>query len=544
MSIQSRTITIKTKLSLVILIVMLGLLVISAFALYNERANLLKDRQTKTRHVVDTAYGVLTYQYSLQSKGLLSEEQAKIIALDAIKALRYDDKEYFWINDLTPTVLMHPIKPALDGKDVTDLKDPNGKHLFVEFANVVKKDGAGFVSYLWPKPGFDQPVEKISYVKGFAPWGWVIGSGIYLDDIDAIFWNSTKWMMGIIAALMVVIYILLQMVIRSVTNPLSDIQHAIQRIQSTKDLSQRVQLTRNDEIGHIANSFNQMVESFQQIIHQVISGAHEVQKSSEHLNEVSGRVLLSSNTQSAEATSVASVTEKMLNSIGQVSNNTRQTYSIAQESGALSIQGEQTVNDAAAEMSKIADAVNQSSGSINQLGEESKQISAIVQTIKEIADQTNLLALNAAIEAARAGEQGRGFAVVADEVRKLAERTSKATVEISSMIDRIQSETREAVDGMREGSERVSGGVEKAHQAGKSMVTIRQGAQQVLDSVNEITAALQEQSDAGGQVAQGVESIARMADENCSAVSEIAATAERLAQMANTLQESVNQFKA
>ncbi|MEQ1630437.1 MAG: methyl-accepting chemotaxis protein [Gallionella sp.] len=544
MSIQSRTITIKTKLSLVILIVMLGLLAISAFALYNERANLLKDRQTKTRHVVDTAYGVLTYQYSLQSKGLLSEEQAKIIALDAIKALRYDDKEYFWINDLTPTVLMHPIKPALDGKDVTDLKDPNGKHLFVEFANVVKKDGAGFVSYLWPKPGFDQPVEKISYVKGFAPWGWVIGSGIYLDDIDAIFWNSTKWMMGIIAALMVVIYILLQMVIRSVTNPLSDIQHAIQRIQSTKDLSQRVQLTRNDEIGHIANSFNQMVESFQQIIHQVISGAHEVQKSSEHLNEVSGRVLLSSNTQSAEATSVASVTEKMLNSIGQVSNNTRQTYSIAQESGALSIQGEQTVNDAAAEMSKIADAVNQSSGSINQLGEESKQISAIVQTIKEIADQTNLLALNAAIEAARAGEQGRGFAVVADEVRKLAERTSKATVEISSMIDRIQSETREAVDGMREGSERVSGGVEKAHQAGKSMVTIRQGAQQVLDSVNEITAALQEQSDAGGQVAQGVESIARMADENCSAVSEIAATAERLAQMANTLQESVNQFKA
>ncbi|MDD4977401.1 MAG: methyl-accepting chemotaxis protein [Gallionella sp.] len=544
MSIQSRTITIKTKLSLVILIVMLGLLAISAFALYNERANLLKDRQTKTRHVVDTAYGVLTYQYSLQSKGLLSEEQAKIIALDAIKALRYDDKEYFWINDLTPTVLMHPIKPALDGKDVTDLKDPNGKHLFVEFANIVKKDGAGFVSYLWPKPSFDQPVEKISYVKGFAPWGWVIGSGIYLDDIDAIFWNSTKWMMGIIAALMVVIYILLQMVIRSVTNPLSDIQHAIQRIQSTKDLSQRVQLTRNDEIGHIANSFNQMVESFQQIIHQVISGAHEVQKSSEHLNEVSGRVLLSSNTQSAEATSVASVTEKMLNSIGQVSNNTRQTYSIAQESGALSIQGEQTVNDAAEEMSKIADAVNQSSGSINQLGEESKQISAIVQTIKEIADQTNLLALNAAIEAARAGEQGRGFAVVADEVRKLAERTSKATVEISSMIDRIQSETREAVDGMREGSERVSGGVEKAHQAGKSMVTIRQGAQQVLDSVNEITAALQEQSDAGGQVAQGVESIARMADENCSAVSEIAATAERLAQMANTLQESVNQFKA
>jgi len=544
MSVASKSVSIKTRLSLVIIIVMLGLLTITAFALFTEKSSLLEDRQTKTRHVVETAYGVLAYHHDLQTKGALTEEQAKAAALNAIKALRYQEKEYFWINDMTPRVLMHPIKPELDGKDVSDMKDPTGKHLFVEFADTVKKEGAGFVSYMWPKPGFDQPVPKISYVKGFTPWGWVIGSGIYLDDIDAIFWNTAKWMIGIIAILTILVFILLQMIISSITNPLSNIQAAIRRIQSTKDLSQRVQVARNDEIGDIANSFNQMVESFQQIIHRVIDGVQEVQKSSAHLNAASNKVSISSKSQSDAAAAMAAATEEMLTSIEQVSENAKHTYSIAQQSGELSNQGEQTVNDAATEMGKIADAVNVSSISITQLGEESKQISDIVKTIKEIADQTNLLALNAAIEAARAGEQGRGFAVVADEVRKLAERTSKSTLEISRMIEKIQAETNDAVAGMSEGTDRVKGGVKKAQQAGQSMANIRDGAQQVLTAVNEITNALGEQNSAGAQVAKGVENIAQMADENCFAVVEIAETSERLAQLANSLQDAVNQFKA
>ncbi len=397
---------------------------------------------------------------------------------------------------------------------------------------------------MWAKPGFSDPVPKISYVKGFAPWGWVIGSGIYIDDIDAIFWNSTRWMMGINAVLIIAVFVLLQMIIRSITNPLSDIQNAIKRIQTSKDLSMRVKLTRHDEIGDIADSFNQMVESFQQIIHQVILGVHEVQKSSAQLYESSNKVTKSTKMQSDAAASMAAATEEMLVSIEHVAENSRDTYSIAQKSDELSSQGERTASNTAMEMSKIADAVNISSLSINQLGEESKMISDIVKTIKEIADQTNLLALNAAIEAARAGEQGRGFAVVADEVRKLAERTSKSTLEISAMIEKIQAETNDAVAGMQEGTDRVKGGVEMAQQAGKSMAEIREGAQQVLASVNEITTALGEQSSAGSQVAQGVEHIAQMADENSSAVAEIAVTAEKLAHLADSLQEAVDQFKA
>jgi len=544
MSLTRKSLSIKIKLSLVIVIVMISLLSVSGFALFTQKASLLQDRQIKTKHLVETAYGVLAHFHDLQSQGLLSEKEAQASAMGVIKSLRYQEKEYFWINDMTPHVLMHPIKPALDGKDVTELKDPNGKHLFVEFVNIVKKDGAGFVSYMWAKPGATESVPKISYVKGFSPWGWVVGSGIYIDDIDTIFWDSTKWMLGIIAVLTLVVFMLLQMIIRSIVNPLSDIQKAIKNIQTSKDLSQRVKLVRHDEIGVIGDSFNQMVESFQQIIHQVIAGVHEVQKSSAQLYDSSNKVSMSSRRQSEAAASMAATTEEMLVSIEYVASNSRHTYTIAQQSGSLSTQGERTAKDTATEMSKIAEAVNLSSVSINQLGEESKQISDIVKTIKEIADQTNLLALNAAIEAARAGEQGRGFAVVADEVRKLAERTSKSTFEISAMIEKIQTETNDAVAGMQEGTARVKGGVEMAEQAGISMANIRDSAQQVLESVNGITTALGEQSTAGGQVAQGVEHIAQMADENSSAVAEIAVTAERLSQLADSLQQAVDQFKA
>jgi methyl-accepting chemotaxis protein len=536
--------TIKSKLSLIMVIVMLGLLSLSVLALVFEKNLLLKDREVKTQHLVDVAYGIMAYQYDLQSKGSLTEEQAKAAAIATIKSLKYDEKEYFWINDMTPSVVMHPTKPELDGKDASGIKDPNGKALFVEFVNAVKKDGAGFVSYLWPKPGYTEPVPKISYVKGFKPWGWIVGSGIYIDDVDAIFWTSAKWLLLACAVLTIFIYAILRLIIRSITSPLLSIRDTIKSLRDSKDLSSRIKLSNRDEIGEIAESFNEMVGDFQKIIHQVADGVHEVRKSSEHLHEASQRVEQGSKLQNDSAASMAAATEEMLTSIELVADNSKQTSEIADKSMHISSSGEATVIEAASEMTRIAQAVNDSSASINQLGEESKEISNIVNTIKEIADQTNLLALNAAIEAARAGEQGRGFAVVADEVRKLAERTTVSTLEIGKMIEKIQAETVAAVHSMSEGTERVSEGVEKAHQAGLSMSNIREGAQNVLVAVNEITTALEEQKSVGRQVARDVEHIAQMAEQNYAAVNDVAQTIERLTLLADSLQHSVDQFRA
>ena len=215
------------------------------------REEIMLEKRLKTRHLVETAYGTLEYYHKLSSSGAMDESAAKKTALESIGALRYGENEYFWVNDYSPRMVMHPIKPALDGKDLSDFKDPNGKKLFVAMVDVVKKNGAGFVEYLWPKPGHEDPVPKVSYVKGFRPWGWIIGSGIYIDDVDTIFKQNLFKSLGIggvIAALLILISYILS---HSITRPLRQTISALRDVASGDgDLTRRLEIAGNDEISH------------------------------------------------------------------------------------------------------------------------------------------------------------------------------------------------------------------------------------------------------------------------------------------------------
>jgi len=545
-----------------------GMILIAIIALQSEKATLLEDRKVKTRHLVEAAHGMLAHYHDMVKHGMLPEEEAKKALLISIKALRYDGKEYFWINDLSapiPKMVMHPTVPALDGKvldaekfncatsmqaglDGPIEKTDGKKNLFVAFNEVANKAGQGYVTYDWPKPlpggGVTKELfEKLSYVKKFDGWNWVIGSGIYLDDVDKIFWNHAIWLIGIITAITALIGGVMMMVIRRISHSLNELESAMCEIQTSNDLSRRVTVTATDEIGQIGHSFNQMIQSFQDIIQQVIGNSRGVMQAAATLSESSHRVAVSSQSQSDATASMAAAVEEVTTSIDHVAESSQETHDLARKSGELSVQGGVVVQGAAAEMSKIADSVKLSSQFIQELGEHSQQISAIVNVIKEIADQTNLLALNAAIEAARAGEQGRGFAVVADEVRKLAERTGRSTEEITGMIGSIQSGTQHAVASMQEGNARVIEGVAMANRAGDSMSQIRDGANQVISAVSDISSALREQSTASNQVAQNVERIARMTEENSVAANEIAAEAQQLESLAGALESAVSRFK-
>ena len=320
---------------------------------------------------------------------------------------------------------------------------------------------------------------------------------------------------------------------------LIEVTHAM----AAGDLTVKVKLESRDELTLVADSLDQMCRSFNALLRKVQETAGNVSSAATELSSSSGRVSDSSKEQCSAAMSMAAAVEELTVGIDNISEHANMAEQTSAQSGDISVESAKIVRDTVSEMQQIATMVNQSATIIEELGKNTGRISAIIGAIREIADQTNLLALNAAIEAARAGEQGRGFAVVADEVRKLAERTSQQTQEISGMIQAINTGTENAVVAMKGGVERVAEGVALSQQAGTSIAKVREGADRVVAVVGEISVALREQSIASNDIAQNVERIAQMSEANSAAVSSVAGTAQQLERMAGGLIDEVRRFR-
>ncbi len=324
---------------------------------------------------------------------------------------------------------------------------------------------------------------------------------------------------------------------------LGELRSVIERTYMDGDLTRRVPEAGHDELTATAQAYNKLMASFQTIIGKVFFNSVEVARASAMLIDEANTVASGSNRQHDAALSAASAMNQLTANMHQVSQNASETAHIAESASGLSAEGMDIVRDASVEMERIAASVTQSSEVVSILGERSKAISGIAQTIREIADQTNLLALNAAIEAARAGEQGRGFAVVADEVRKLAERTSQATGEISSMISAIQGETQSAIVSIDAGSGQAANGAALAQRAADSLERINLGARETMEKVDAIAAAIDEQSRSGNDIADHVRNIMSMAEANSAASDKALREASQLEYLATNLKEIGNVFK-
>lgn len=540
-----KNMSLNNRLIATILATVLALTVLFVGVLYTERSLLLKDRQEKVRSLVEVAYGVIAQHEKAVGEGKMSLEAAQASALAVIRNMRYDSVEYFWVNDMGPKVLMHPIKPELDGKDMSTLKDPNGKLLFNEFVAAVKKDGKGFVDYYWPKPGEQDPVAKISYVMGFAPWGWIVGSGIYLDDVDKIFREeAVKFLLWglIVAAIVAVPLVLMRRNLLRLLGGDPSRAVAVARRIAAGDIGTEIECHPGDTSSLLAG-MKDMQGNLRSMIREVVEGAENLGRASQDMMQSAENVSAHAGKQADAASSISVSVMQMTISMNLVEESANEAYTLSQQAGNLADNGTTVIQDATAEMRRLSDAVNSSSVAIQELGRQSAEITSIVNTIKEIADQTNLLALNAAIEAARAGEQGRGFAVVADEVRKLAERTTLSTADIATTVSSIQSGTHGAVASMESGVTQAAKGVSLAEQGGESIHQIRDSSRRVLAVVNDITGALKEQSSATKQISSSVGDIVQMSEQTSVSLHQTVDAARRLLDLSSSLQDSVKRFK-
>jgi len=506
---------------------------------------LFEERQLKTQHVVESVHGVLAHFHGLEVAGTLPRDEAQRAAIAVVKGLRYDASEYFWINDMHPRMVMHPIRPELDGQDLRGMRDPNGTALFLAFVDVVRKSGAGHVEYLWPKPGATEPQPKISYVKGFEPWGWVIGSGVYIDDLGVIFWKHATHMLVLGTLGMVVIFSMSWAIGRSVLVQLGGEPAYLQRIAALiaeRDLTTRMAVAHGDKRS-ITYAVDQMQSRLAEVIRHIRENVGHVTEAVRNAAHAGRSIHEASMRQSEVAGGTAAAIEEMAVSIAHISENTAEARSNSQRTAALAERGEVLARDASDGIAQISATVATASQQIQVLRDRSGEIGKIADVIREISDQTNLLALNAAIEAARAGEQGRGFAVVADEVRKLAERTGVATTQISRMIAAVRSETESAVQSIGLIVPKVESGSRLSQQAAEALREIRAGAGDTLGRLGDVVSAMMELSAASNSVANNMQEVAEMAERSSAESRSSADSSEQLKSNAEALEALTAGFR-
>ncbi|KPC53882.1 methyl-accepting chemotaxis protein [Amantichitinum ursilacus] len=536
--------TLKQKawsLTVLVLVFLLGTMLVGLYVL---RTASNTDNHARITQLVKTTYNTIVQLENVAASGKMSEADAKAVATQILRENKYHDSEYVYVTDDKLLFVAAPLDPQLHGTSFNDFKDSKGNSVGAIAAAALDKSGGGLTEYWWDSKRDGKVVDLLSVAVRTPKWGWVVGSGISFAEADARFWSNARWQVIVCLVLAAIIGAVLIYAVRQLVQTLGGEPDQVVKLVSRVASGDLVQTGGpRARQGSILGEVERMQSTLGGVMSEIARDARQLEQHASQIATSSREISVAAGRQTDSTSTMAAAMEELTVSINHISDNTGDAEKTSRMATELAGEGVGQVNLASSSMGHIADSVARASGQIRDLDAKARQISSIAAVIKEIAGQTNLLALNAAIEAARAGEQGRGFAVVADEVRKLAERTSSATVDIEKMLTAVQSETDSVVTVMDEALPQVQHGVELAQHVAESLQRIHGGAEATLARLNEMATATREQSEASNSIAGRVEEISQMVEETTASIHRATDTAGEIELVAQRLNQMVGKFR-
>lgn len=539
-----RNFRIQHRIWMINLLAILGMLIILLVAVNRQYSEMESLKLQEIKHLVDVAEGIVKDYQQRVDEGQFTLEEAQAEALDRVSAMIYGPyDDYVWVHDAEMNMLAHP-SADLRGRNLANLEDVNGKPFFRMLNDEALETGESIMPYYWNRPGDDEPVPKLSYVRYNPEWDWLVATGVYVDDIDDQFTRSLWQLGGISLVVLIVLLAVGALIARSIILPLEKTARAMANIsKGDGDLTVRLPEKGKDEVAEVAHHFNSFVGKIHDLVREVHASVGSLASAAEQLSRVSEQGHSTQQQQTQETDLVATAMNEMSTSFTDVAKNASEASEAANEMDVAAQEGSASVDEATQAISRLADQVRRSTEVIHKLSKDTENIGTVLDVINGVAEQTNLLALNAAIEAARAGDAGRGFAVVADEVRSLASRTQESTQEIHRMITELQEGAGQAVKVMDTSIKDTESTVHAAEKAGTSLVSIATAVERIRDMNHQMATAAEQQAAVAEEINQNITNLVNLCVESSDATGQTQSASGNLTDLAEQLQRLVGQFK-
>jgi methyl-accepting chemotaxis protein len=536
------TLKIKTKIWLIIYLASTILLVTQLLLDFEFKENMILERKNTAIQMVDAAKHLIkdSYQQYLDEKLTLVEAQEQ--AKNRISLLRFGESGYLWLNDLDGKMLMHPIKESLNNENMFLHSKNYVSSAFKLFVDKVNSQNKGFVYYQWPKPGETELEQKSSYVALFKQWNWVVGTGLYLQDIEQDFID--KLIQALLTTLLSIFLLVLvsYIISRNILRPLTTLTNTMVKVSTDKNLTIDMKAEGKDELAILARVFNEMTASLRTVIYRILQSTGTLAAQAEETSAVTCQINVGVKQQKQETQEATQAITHLAELSVDINQHVGEALTLSEDVKSAAQKGKFNVIENITAISEVSEKVNLAVNVVSELQNSSEQIGDILNVIKQIADQTNLLALNAAIEAARAGEQGRGFAVVADEVRTLAQRTQESTGNIQEIINELQTGVTEVVSVMESCQDKTTEGREKADLCGNAFGEINSAIDLLSTLSSTIVNACEQQNNEVINVETKIYAISAVAEQTQQGTEHINQASESLSELATELNDLTHEF--